>query len=441
MDKINTIYAQSSAIGKAGVSVFRLSGINSLDAASRLTDISDIQPRMLYLKELKTNEGETIDNAMLVYFRGPHSFTGEDVVEIHTHGSIAVAKILTDSLLATELLRLAEPGEFARRAFMNGKMDLTSAEGIADLIDAETKIQHRQAMRQMGGELERLYSSWRQQLLQCISRLEAYIDFPDEEIPAHLLSLTQNSINELKATLHNHLDDKRRGERLRNGLELTILGAPNVGKSSLLNFLAQREVAIVSGIAGTTRDVIETHLDIGGYPIILKDTAGLRKGTSDEIEIEGIKRAMESAKYADIKIVMLDATSEEPPSPELMELIDENTIVVMNKVDLTGNTKASHGRIALSLKHKINLDKLLEAIEALAAKIARPQELPSITRTRHRHHVKQALAALNQCDIGSDLVLATEDIRMAIRYLSILTGKIEVEEILGEIFANFCIGK
>jgi len=478
---MDTIFAQSSAPGKAGVSVFRISGNNALKALGTMADISNIEPRAFYLRELfssdersedpSISEGlarpsdqiqekrEVLDQAMIVYFRKPASFTGEDVVEIHTHGSIAIAKLLTETLLKTNLVRIAEPGEFARRSFLNGKMDLTAAEGIADLIEAETTMQHRQAIRQMSGELERLYSRWKQILLRIISQMEAYIDFPDEEIPQAILVSTQNIIGDLKMELLSHLDDKRRGERLRNGLELVILGAPNVGKSSLLNFLAQREVAIVSNIAGTTRDVIETHLDIGGYPIIIKDTAGLRKDASDEIEMEGIKRAMQSAKHADIKVIMFDV-KDTNPDPELLSLIDENTVVLVNKVDndtlfssgliqksqethkiLESSPRKTNEYLPISIRNNLNLGKLLNAIEVIAASIARPSEAPHITRARHRSGIERALSALNQCNINDDLVLATEDIRMTIRYLSILTGKIEVEEILGEIFSNFCIGK
>ncbi|MES2214412.1 MAG: tRNA uridine-5-carboxymethylaminomethyl(34) synthesis GTPase MnmE [Pseudomonadota bacterium] len=438
---MDTIFAQSSARGKAGVAIFRISGPNSLAAMETLTDIQNITPRMLHLKTLtssRSNENKVvIDNAMVVYFKAPNSFTGEDVVEIHTHGSIAIAQLLTESLLSAGLLRLAEPGEFAKRAFLNGKLDLTSAEGLADLIEAETIMQHRQAMRQMSGELEKLYGGWRKELLGIISFLEAYIDFPDEDIPDSVLQNAEDKIHNLTLTLQKHLSDNRRGERLRNGLKLTILGAPNVGKSSLLNFLAQREIAIVSDIAGTTRDVIETHLDIGGYPIILTDTAGIRKDTEDLIEKEGIKRALKEASHSDIKLVMFEADSR---SPEIEELIDFETILVMNKIDLYPET-SNVGVIPISLKLGKGLDALLKAIEQKAESISPPSEAPSITRLRQRTHIEQGLSALQCCNLHEDLVLATEDIRIAVRAFEAITGKLEVDEILGEIFSNFCIGK
>jgi tRNA modification GTPase len=433
---MDTIFAQSSAKGKAGVAVFRISGPNALLAMQSLADLSDIKPRVFHLKTLKSGN-DIIDNAMVVYFKAPSSFTGEDVIEIHTHGSVAIAALLTKTLLNSGMIRIAEAGEFAKRAFINGKMDLTSAEGLADLIEAETIWQHKQAMRQMSGELEKLYSSFRTQLLGIISFLEAYIDFPDESIPSTILMDVESKIQNLALKLQQHLSDNRRGERLRNGLQLTILGAPNVGKSSLLNFLAQREVAIVSDIAGTTRDVIETHIDIGGYPIILADTAGIRQNTEDIIEKEGIKRALALAKYSDIKIIMFDTST---TYNEWQDLVDDDTILVMNKIDLA-SCDITKNLLPISIKSGVGLDQLLQEIELRASNISCPRETPSITRARHRAYIERGLAALRRCDVRDDLVLATEDVRIAVRALETITGSIEVDEVLGEIFSNFCIGK
>lgn len=438
-----TIFAQSSKPGKAGVSVFRISGLKSLYALRQLLGDEEtvIIPRMMYVKKLiNLKNQELIDNAMVVYFQSPSSFTGEDVVEIHTHGSIAIATLLSEVLLNIEGVRLAEAGEFTRRAFLNGKFDLTAAEGLADLIEAETVWQHRQAIRQAGGELELLYNRWRSQLLTIISLIEAYIDFPEENIPPEVLDKVVDTSENLKNSIASHLNDNRRGELLRNGIKLSILGAPNVGKSSLINFLMQRDVSIVSDIAGTTRDVIEAHLDIGGYPIILQDTAGLRQDSKDIIEQEGIKRAIESAKRADIKIIMFDASGFPASHNEFVELVDANTILVINKIELN-ETLQIKNHLAISIKKNIGLDSLLQKIENIASNIAGLSEIPSITRQRHRHHLQLALQYLREFDINNDLVLASEDIRMAIRSLSFITGKINVEEILGEIFRNFCIGK
>ncbi len=465
---MRTIFAQSSKPGKAGVAVFRISGPDSFAALGQLLRIDNSkleqlasQPRVMHYHKIYDPEnGELIDNAMVVYFKSPASFTGEDVVEIHTHGSIAIAKLLTKALLAIENIRFAEAGEFARRAFLNDKFDLTAAEGLADLIEAETIMQHRQATRQFGGALEQLYSSWRSELLSIISLLEAYIDFPDEDIPEEVLTHVQGDLDNLKASITSHLKDSRRGELLRNGLTLTILGEPNVGKSSLLNFLLQREVAIVSDIAGTTRDIIEGHLDIGGYPIILQDTAGIRSGTNDLIEQEGIKRAIESAKLANIRIIMFDKLENISKVQGLINngIGDEdisfnktNTIFVLNKIDLANNNEVlvqnaaqEEGSplvpIKVSVKKQVGLEELLRKIEEIAANMAGMDDAPQITRERHRHQLKQAMECLDAFSFD-DIVLAAEDVRMAIRALSNVTGKITVDEILGEIFSKFCIGK
>ncbi|WP_375330149.1 MULTISPECIES: tRNA uridine-5-carboxymethylaminomethyl(34) synthesis GTPase MnmE [unclassified Candidatus Tisiphia] len=452
---METIFAQSSKPGKAGVAVFRISGSNSLVALKHLikNDNATFIPRVMYCKKLiNPKNQELIDEAVVAYFQAPASFTGEDVVEIYTHGSIAIAAMLTETLLTIEGLRMAEPGEFTRRAFLNGKFDLTAAEGIADLIEAETVWQHRQAVKQVGGELETLYNGWRQTLLTIIGLLEAYIDFPDEDIPQEILNRVMTLSGELKYAIIKHLDDNRRGELLRTGIKLTILGAPNVGKSSLLNFLMQRDVAIVSNIEGTTRDIIEGHLDIGGYPIILQDTAGIRD-SNDLIELEGIKRAIESARMADIKIVMLDAVKLSN-SPSLDNLIDDNTIILINKIDLLDDkcqidmciNKLKKNYLKISIKDNIGMDSLLKEIENIAHNIAGLTETPHITRQRQRAFIEKALEYLKKFNNENfngenDLVLATEDVRMAIRSLSNVTGKISVEEVLGEIFSNFCIGK
>lgn len=442
INTVDTIFAQSSNTGKSGVAIFRISGPNSIFAIDKLlksNQVVKLKPRLMSFKKIyDPTTGDLIDHAMVVYFQSPSSFTGEDVVEIYTHGSIAISAMIIKSLLNLGI-RLAEPGEFTKRAFINGKFDLTAAEGIADLIDAETSWQHKQAMQQVEGALADLYSSWRKQLLSVISLLEAYIDFPDEQIPNEVLNQVQTVVETLRSTIQNHLDDNRRGELLRSGIRLTILGEPNVGKSSLLNFLVQREIAITSEIPGTTRDIIEGHLDIGGYPIILQDTAGIRSSTKDVIEQEGIKRALQSAQNADIKIIMTDARSS-LLSQELHDLIDDNTIIVINKIDLQNHAHTIDG-LKISVTKKIGLKALLQAIEKLASTIAGSCESPCITNERHRYQLTLALSCLDKFNLNDDLVLATEDIRMAMRYLSMLTGKITVDEILGEIFSNFCIGK
>ncbi|ABE04118.1 tRNA uridine(34) 5-carboxymethylaminomethyl synthesis GTPase MnmE [Rickettsia bellii] len=445
---METIFAQSSSFGKAGVAVFRVSGTKSLEVLKLLTGKSNFKPRFMYYQKLTSPESnDLIDNAMVVYFKAPNSFTGEDVVEIHTHGSKAISIMLTNALLNIPGVRLAEAGEFTKRAFLNNKFDLTAAEGIADLINAETIMQHKQAIRQAGGALEELYNSWRSQLLRIISLLEAYIDFPDEDIPESVLKDVTNTHKTLINTISEYLNDNRKGELLRSGLKLAIIGPPNAGKSSLLNFLMRRDIAIVSNIAGTTRDIIEGHLDIGGYPIILQDTAGIRGESNDVIEQEGIKRAIDSAKKADIKIVMFDAeTLDSAVNEDITGLIDENTIVIINKIDLIPenrifNIENKYRCLKVSIKNNIALPSILKNIEEIAENMAGFTETPYITNERHRHHLKQALVYLKDFNLDNDLVLATEDIRMTMRRIGAITGIIDVEEILGEIFKNFCIGK
>ena len=443
-----TIFAQSTKPGKAGVAVFRISGTQSLYALQQLlynNPIDEIIPRYMYYQKIYDPISlELIDTAMVVYFKSPASFTGEDIVEIHTHGSIAISTMLYAALLKIEGLSIAEPGEFTRRAFLNNKLDLTSAEGLADVIEAETILQHKQAIQQMGGSLHRLFGQWRQDLLTIISLLEAYIDFPDEEVPPIILKQVQVNLEKLQYTITKYLNDNRRGELLRNGIKLAIIGAPNVGKSSLINFLTQREVAIVSNIAGTTRDIIETHLDIGGYPIILQDTAGIRLSCDDVIEQEGMNRALIVANAADIKILMIEVQNQNIPDI-LINVINNHTIIVVNKIDLINDIEHENYNnknfIPISITKHLGLDNLLKEIELIASNISGLTEEPPITRARHRHQLEEALVHLASCDPLGDLVLATEDIRMAIRTLSNITGNITVEEILGEIFSNFCIGK
>lgn len=462
-----TIFAMASAFGKAGVSIFRISGAKSTEVLESITrsSINQMQPRKMYLRKLYVpNTNKIIDSALIVYFQKEHSFTGESLVELHTHGSIAVIKQLTTTLLQYKNLRLAEAGEFARRAFLNGKMDLTAAEGVADLIDAETEMQHEQAIKQMSGALSNLYDQWRHALIHIMGLVEAYIDFPDEDIPDSVLSDVSNKIDTLKENFKNHLDDNRRGERLRSGIKLAIIGVPNAGKSSLINLLTGREISIISHIAGTTRDVIEGHIDIGGYPIILQDTAGIRDISQniDIIEQEGIKRAKYIAEQADIKIIIFNVTL---PQSEIINninqfgvinLIDKNTIIVFNKIDLIEkNLLEQHKKqlgqlinstkckdiIFLSIKKQQGLNDLLQYIQNIAHDIAHPSEVPQITRARHRIDISKALNFLNEFSFNKDLVLAAEDLRMAIRSLSYVTGKITVEEILEDIFSKFCIGK
>lgn len=454
---MNTIFAHCSGKGKAGVAVFRLSGPESLATLMQLTKKpkNKFKPReLVYSKIYNPEDDSVIDEGMVVYFADKASFTGEDCVEIHTHGSLAVIKLMYKVLSKNRQLRLAEPGEFARRAFMNGKFDLTAAEGLADLIEAETYMQHSQAIRQLGGGLHDIYEKWRLELIDIMANLEAYIDFPDEEIPDDVTKRAHELADDLSSSIKLHLADNRRGERLRSGLKLAMIGEPNVGKSSLLNTIMQKDVAIVSDIAGTTRDVIEGHLDIAGYPIILQDTAGIRSHSADEIELAGIDKAKEVHNQADIKLILLDASKPKSDIENLLnqfrDYLDGGAIIVANKVDLIKEEDFSVDKNIISdqipichvsVKTGKGIDALLNAIASKAQQLAYPGDYPQITRERHRAQLEEALVALQQFKEVDDLVLAVEDLRMTIRYLSNITGDITIDEILGEIFSKFCIGK
>ena len=431
---MKTIFGLSTILGRSGVAVIRISGNNALKAAASL-GVTELIARKATFAKL-SYAGEEIDEAIVIYFKAPHSFTGEDVIELHTHGSRAVIKKILAILGGMENLRMAEAGEFSKRAFENNKMDLTEAEGLADLIDAETEAQAKQAMRQMQGELGKIYDGWRAEMLHVLARIEAYIDFPDEDLPQSLKDEALNGIAKFRDKISEHLNDNRRGEKIREGIFVVILGAPNVGKSSLLNYLAQREAAIVSETAGTTRDVIEVNMELGGYAVTIADTAGLRE-TVDAIEKEGISRALKKAENADIKIVMQEAGQKLDETTK--NLIDSDTIFVMNKVDLS--EVAQNRAINISVKSNIGLDKLLEVLLEKISQKFEITESPVITRARHREALQRALSALENLSFDKPIELVAEDLRYAACSLGQITGKIDVDEILGEIFSSFCIGK
>jgi len=378
---------------------------------------------------------------LVIFFPNPNSFTGEDVAEISLHSSPYIIKTIIKLLGEVENVRLAEPGEFSKTAFLNGKMDLVEAEAIADLISAETEEQHRQAINQMQGHLSEIYENWRGELINITAHLEAYIDFPDQDLPEDIISDLESRIADLIGEIKSHLNDNHRGEKIRSGLSLAIIGAPNVGKSSLINYLAKSEVAIVSEIAGTTRDIIQTHLSIAGIPVIISDTAGIRE-TENEIEKEGIKRALSKAKSSDLKILILDVNNLEDFNADL---IDENSLVIINKIDiknisLNDKLKKYHP-ILISLKEKINLENFFDSLEKMVRKIASPGMTPLITRARYREALNETLENLSEFSMKKDIELAAEDLRLAIRSIGKITGQVSVENILDVIFAGFCIGK
>ena len=381
--------------------------------------------------------GKLIDHGIVIFFPAPASFTGEDVVEFHVHGGRAIVHALSN-VLAAKGCRGAEPGEFTKRAFLNGKIDLTEAEAIADLIDAETEQQLAQAMVQVEGGLARLYQNWSDRLLNMLAHLEASLDFADEDLPDMMPALVEQAAA-LSHEISMHLNDARRGERLRTGTRIAILGAPNAGKSTLLNELAGRDIAIVSDRAGTTRDVLEVHLDLGGYPVILADTAGLREA-ADEIEAEGIARARRWSEAADIRLVLLDPTA--PPCPDVEHLIDSNSIVVATKADLAApNNVGCIQALSISVRTGTGMQQLLAQLTARVAELAGTVSSTPPTRERHRFLLNQAIEALARFTTLQEVDLAAEELRETVRCLGRITGRMDADALLDVIFRDFCIGK
>ena len=437
----DTIFALSTIFGKSGIAVFRISGPNALKVIEHLHIKTKIIPKFVQLVDLYKHDDEQflIDNAILIYFQSPNSFTGSDTVEIQTHGSIAVINILNEEF--SKIFRIANPGEFSRMAFINGKMDLTQAEGLIDLINAETEIQAQQATQQMSGILLSLYGKWRKDIISIIANIEAYIEFQDAEIPEETIEETSLSVHNLVQEISNHTKHKS-GEILRNGIIITILGKPNVGKSTLLNHLAQRDIAITSNIPGTTRDTIEVKLDIAGYPVTLIDTAGIHDST-DKIECEGIRRAINKAKLSNIKLILFDSQTIDHPQ-DIMDLIDNQSICVATKNDTMDTKKIiikEKELLAISVHNNIGITELLENIEQHIKNQMTPISTPVPTRTRHRQLLKEAIKNLLQFNTNKPIELAAEDLYYAAKSIEKITGIIAIDEILAELFSTFCIGK
>ncbi len=445
----DTIYALASARGQAGVAVIRVSGSKALESLKTIIGESKkIKYRYAMLCELKHNVSrETLDNALVIAFKSPNSYTGEDVVEYHLHGGRAVIDGVLDMLSSMDGHRMAQAGEFTRRAFENGKMDLTEAEAIADLIHAETQAQKAQALSQMSGALADLYEGWAGRLTKILAYVEAELEFPDEDLPDEILPRITPQIEELKSKIDDHLNDNRRGERLRDGIHIAIIGAPNAGKSSLVNALAQRDIAIVSEIAGTTRDIIEAHLDIAGYPVILSDTAGLRPEQlntdkeQDMIESEGIRRALKIANDADIRVILYDGTAKELDKHSYdLERI-ENSIAVINKSDQGVRLKHPSNPLRISVTNNEGIAEFLEELTKMISAIIGKSESPALTRKRHREALLDCRASLDRCLNAPLPELCAEDLRLAVRHLGRITGRVDVEDLLDVIFRDFCIGK
>lgn len=435
----DTIIAPASAVG-GGVAVIRASGPLSGLIFRVLVQKPLQAPRVAQLVTLlHPVTGKMLDKAVALYFQNPASFTGEDVLELHVHGGRAVVDSILSACLALDgSIRLATGGEFTKRAYLNGKIDLTEAEAIADLVAAETESQADLALTQMSGALRDLYEGWRTSLVHLLAHMEASIDFVDEEdVPQSLMDATTAKISALADQLDEHLGDKSLGERLRDGFVVAVIGAPNAGKSSLVNVLAKRDVAIVTPHAGTTRDVLEVPLNLGGYPVIVIDTAGLRD-TSDEIEAEGIRRARERVAHADVVLALFDGTK--PRDAETLSHVDDATIIVHTKADIAPQ---SSDTLAISTATGENLDKLIARITSeIAARVGpKNRSTPLLTRARHREAVTEAVQHLRRAQINPYPELLAEDIRLATRALGRITGRVDVEDLLDVIFSEFCIGK
>ncbi len=433
-----TIFAKASGAGRAAIAVIRLSGPASAEALRRLTGRLP-EPRIATLLTLRDpSTGDPLDRALVLWFPGPKSFTGEDAAEFHLHGGRAVSDAVLKALSDLSGLRPAEPGEFTRRAFQNGKMDLTEVEALADLIEAETESQRRQALRQLEGALGQWAGALREALIEAQALAEAMIDFADEDdVAAGFDAELRRRVTVVATEIDLQLARARQGEKLRDGLVVAITGPPNVGKSTLLNRLAGRDVAIVSPYAGTTRDAIEVDLDLNGYAVRLVDTAGLRD-TVDPIEQEGISRAHAKAASADLVLWLDDASSSGMKRPPIHGI----HWTVTTKSDLSALGSASD--FTISAKTGAGIEDLVAALAALASRVLAGAETAVVTRLRHRQALETARHALGQvmdCDSSNGSELIAEDLRHAVDALAGLIGRVETEEILGGIFARFCIGK
>lgn len=480
MSQDDTIFALSSAPGRAGVAVLRVSGPAAGAALTALAGRLPAPRRATLATLRRPGTAEALDRALVLWFPGPASVTGEDVAELQVHGGRAVIDAVLAALAAQPGLRPAEAGEFARRAFDRGRLDLSEVEGLADLIDAETEAQRRQALRQMDGGLSRLSEGWRAELVGALARLEAAIDFPEEDLPTGLLAAVRHHILCLEENITQYIGNSHSGERLRSGVYVAIIGPPNAGKSSLLNALARRDVAIVSETAGTTRDVIEVHLDLGGYPVILADTAGLREAAGEAaaeagaetaretagdapdpqqaIEAEGMRRARAGAAAADLRLAVFDLSDlmrpgTAPLDPATLALLDHDSLVVLNKCDLVPEPERrppglppglppGTAVVTISARSGAGLADLVARLEQeVARRLARGVAAPAVTRLRHRRALEDAVAALARARAAELPELVAEDLRLAARALGRIAGRVDVEEILDSIFREFCIGK
>ena len=440
------IYALSSGRGPSGIAIVRISGNETLKICQNLTKSKDIKSNEVnFCKFYDPKSDNVIDpEALLLWFPGPNSYTGEDLAELQIHGSNAVINALLRVLSEQKNCRLAEPGEFTKIAFQNDKIDLLKAESIGDLIHSETELQRQQAVKLVQGNASNYYNDLREKIIKSLAFIEAKIDFAEEDLPEKVLKDAHKSIKEIHSEITKIIEDNKVGEKIRDGFRVSIIGEVNAGKSSLLNLLSKREVAIVSDDAGTTRDVIETYLNLDGYPVLLADTAGIRD-TKNEVEKKGITLALGKSKEADLNIIVIDNSSKNI-NKEIKNIINKDTIIFLNKSDVSDkqNHKFNVDTVLASVKNNKNIDKLIDLIKAKLSKKFTPNNSALITRERHRVKLNDCLKEIDKFlkkDQNKDLELAAEDLRMATRHLGSIVGKVDVEEILGSIFKDFCIGK
>ncbi|MBB45700.1 MAG: tRNA uridine-5-carboxymethylaminomethyl(34) synthesis GTPase MnmE [Rhodospirillaceae bacterium] len=439
----DTIFSLATAVGRSATATIRISGPRAADIP-KLLGFARSEPKIASLRILKYQK-KKLDQSIVLFFKGPESYTGEDVMELHLHGGQAVIEGVCSALSAQEGFRFAENGEFSKRAVINGRIDLTEAEGINDLINAETEAQRDQGLNQLGGALRCQLEKWSNDLKGFGAHIEAYIDFPDEQIPESVLNDLLQRVEETNRELIDFTDDDRKGEILRSGLKVAIIGPPNVGKSSFVNWLTKRDIAITSDKAGTTRDIVEAHLDLGGFPVTVADTAGIRV-SEDTIEREGIRRARIWAESADLRVLILDPETIDDANA-FSDLLKSGDIVLVNKVDRAIIDKKTMDTVysLVSVKTGYGLESILSELTTIAKKRMGTQGLTTITQARHRARLNDCLAALKKAHFGlknnADLELIAEDFRSAIYCIGRITGHIDIEDLLDVVFNEFCIGK